>query len=296
MSLEVQMVVVDSLKIDDHSAQHPDFTDFETDYLTDSEFQELYNLDPLVKKEADDIENLTVQIFARLAILTDEQKRSDIEAAVSTVETSTLSQGSTSDSTKSVLTPDIFNSQMFGASLKLRPFRKDTNFFDEDPTVSLQTHQVANNIFSTLGKILFGYEAFDSSRDNRSINKMKEDLRDDHLTWNTGLSQHYQRTFNLKMDFTFNQAEKILKVKQKIYQSAYYQRITLYAFLILSSVGKLISQRLVTVLGLVASSITLIFMLTKYGTNSMQLAQLTSDLKRSLESVEKEACKYRIYP
>ncbi len=262
-----------------------DYGRFYEDALTDDELVDFFG-SPVSKKsvKVDDIENITVQILSHLQSIADRRNRSDIEAAVAPVN---IKQDPFSAKRDSLLQKSTTS--------RFRPFRKDTNFYDqEDPDQVIHTRNVAQNILSALGKVLFGYEFSDSQQDGRSDEQMEQVLRDDRSFWNGGLKLSYTTALQGRMNTAFDQAEELLKFRQIFTNEVYYYRLTLYATVIVSVVGKLLSQRVMTMLGISAASITLIFMFTQYETNSIRLKRLASDLQRSVEAAESEACRNRV--
>jgi hypothetical protein len=251
-----------------------DFSDYA---IPDDVFNKCF-LSPKV----DDIENITVQMIIHLHKIADRENRSEIEEAI--------------DTTNSFQNSPLITHKSNG-SHRFRPFRKETNFNElEDTGQILSFKHLARNTIAILGNIFFGLEFFESHQDKRTTEKMIQDLKDHEITWNQGLSKHYSDYFNYKlMGHAFAQADELLKNRQNSAKESYYQRITLYALLILSGVGKLTNKSAFAIIGLAASSITLIFMLVHYGTNSFKLSQQSAELKRSLEIAEKEAGVNRLH-
>lgn len=263
---------------------------FSGDYLSDDEFNQLQlsSLSPLPKKvyrkvdtPVDEVETVTMQILLHLQQFADRKNHSEIEAAIAPASNPRIKK-------------DFQVHQRTISSHSVRAFRKDTNFYGhEDLEQPIHTAHVAHNIFSTLGNIFLGYEFSNSQQDSRSPEKMMLALDDDRAAWDR-FQNYYKLPFRRRMIETFSQARDLLKARQIATKEARYQRLTLYASLIMSFVGKLISQKGVTILGLIASSITLLFMLTQYGATSVKLARLSSLLERSVGQAEGEAGIYRL--
>jgi hypothetical protein len=250
--------------------------------LSDEVFTKSFLSDPYDAKKVDDIENITVQIFAHLHSLADRVIRSEIEEALA-------------PPTRSVQSSPVILHKSSG-SQRFRPFRKETNFNErEDNGQTLRIKDVAWNTIAIVQNIFFGVEFFESHKDNRTTEKMMEDLKTDSITWNQGLRKHYSDFFNSKfMMRAFIQADELLKNRQNVAKESYKQRVTLYVLLILSVIGKLKNKSAFTIVGLAASSITLIFMLVHYGMNSFKLSQRSAELKRTLETAENEARSNRL--
>lgn len=264
---------------------------FSGDYLSDEEFSQLLlpSLSPLPKKvnkkvnrPVDEVETVTMQILLHLQQFADRKNRSEIEAAI------------VPSASNPRIKKDFHVPQRTMSTHSIRAFRKDTNFYGhEELEQPIHTAHVAYNILSTLGNIFLGYEFSDSQQDSRSPEKMILALEDDKIAWN-GLQYHYKQQFRNRMEGAFKQARALLEARQAAIKEARYQRLTLYASLILSFVGKLISQKGLTIVGLITSSITLLFMLTQYGATSVKLARLSSLLERSVGQAEAEAGDHRL--
>jgi hypothetical protein len=228
--------------------------------------------------QVDDIENITIQIFAGLHSLADRIKRSEIVDA-------------TKPSNVKLLESYVASTH----SRRFNPLRKETNFYEqEDTEQKIRTKHVVSNILFTLGSIFFGLEFFDSHQDSRTNDEMKQKTTIDKTVWTSFLKNHYKDELNVTMNQAFTKADELLKNRQVYAKKAYYYRLTLYATLTLSLVGKVMKQKVFTILGLAASLITLIFMLILYGTNSLKQARLGADLKKLVEIAEKNAARYRL--
>lgn len=264
----------------DHPKKQTDFDRFKGDAISDEDFERCYLYDsPLMKKiEVDDIENITLQIFTRLHSLADRNKRSEIQAALAPTD-----EGPEIEDDPFLEKTDDFHHNF-------RPFRRETNFYaQEERERAVDTKNVARNIFSVMAKIFLGYEFLTPEQDLRTPDEMKADLNADLRTWYGGLKKHYYEYFNSKMTYAFRQADELLTHRQAYAREAYYHRLTFYATLIISAVGKLTNHRAVAIVGLAASVITLIYMLVHYGKNSYELDKKALQLKLLVELAEKEA-------
>ena len=234
------------------------------------------------QRTMDDIELVRYQIFIHLHSFADRLKRSEIQAAIKNSSTSKQSP---------------FLGYKSSNSHRLRPFRRETNFYEqEDSEQAVRSKHVVWKILTTLGNIFFGYEFIESHQDDSTPDQMISALKVDAVTWYQGLNKYYTPYFNSKVNQAFHQADELLKNRQAYAKEAYYQRIALYALLVFSLIAKLSNHRVFTILGLGMSSVTLIFMLIRYGTISFSLAQLSSDLKWTVEIAEKEALNNLLLP
>lgn len=251
---------------------------------------------PGIKKDKiDQVENITLQILAHLSSIADRQDRSEIEAAISPVKI------------EAPLSPPLYNPPLDRdldlldqkANLPIfyqfqDPFRKETNFNEqEDPEVIINTTNVAYNILSTLGDIFLGYDFFNSGKNTKTDAEMEVQLRDDRTYWFKVLNKNYESHFRIKVADALDRAGFLLKDRQDFAKEAYYHRLTLYATLILSLLGKLLNQKALTIFGLATSSITLIFMLTHYKTKTITLKGDSNKLKNLVATAESLAYRNR---
>lgn len=234
------------------------------------------------QRTLDEIDRVTDQIFIHLHSFADRLKRSEIEAAIAAKNSSTTKKSP-------------FLGYKSNNSHRLRPFRRETNFYEqEDPEQAVRSKHVVWKILTTLGKIFFGYEFIESHQDDSTPDQMIKALKIDSVIWYQELKKHYTHNFKCKVNQAFHQAGELLKNRRAYAKEAYYQRIALYALLVFSLIAKLSNHRVFTILGLGTSSITLIYMLIRYGTTSLSRAQLSSDLKWTVEIAEKEALNNRL--
>lgn len=278
------------------------------DAITDDAFQEaeLYANDSPKnsrKQKPDSIENITVQIFTHICSLVDRDNRQDIEDAIADPnDPFSPSSGKKFKANAKQLSPLLeekieedspFNNR-FNHSHRFRPFQRDSNFSDSDIVHPIHTQNVIRNILSALASLFLGVKLFETHKDQKSLEEMKKTLKNDYFFWSKLLKDHYTTTFQAKMHLIFQHAQELLNNRENDEKIAYYQRLTFYATLIISTVGKLLGQKVVTIVGLVASSITFLFMLTHYGSTSFKQAQQEANLKTAVDNIYHETASHRL--
>lgn len=244
--------------------------DFEGDGLTDEAFNEAQFLalnSPVMKKnDMDKIENITVQIFAHLYSITDQDQREEFKIVP--------------DASSPSLSPPLENSK-FTRSNSLNPSARDTNFYEESSlNQPLHIPNVVSDILSSVAYLFFGWDPL-NQKNKQTPKEMKDNLYKDRIFWDD-LGKHYSVYFQGKMQKVFNKAEKLLENRIKSQQWAFIQRLTLYATLIIAAIGKLSGQNAVLILGLSASAVTFLSMITHYGADSFKQAQQGADLRQSI--------------
>lgn len=271
------------------------------DAISDEDFakaQQLAEASPLMKKrEPDQIENITVQVFTHLCAFTDRDQRKEVEAAVLEVNEDSKENSKSSISKfkakysfskikeafhqarDKINELPYFQSQFkSNYSHQFRPFQDDDLFEEELREEGIPTRNIIRSSLSVLAYLFLGWERFDAKEDDENQKKIEKD----HKVWQERLKPHYSDVFQGEMDLIFAQAEGVSKNRQEQARSVYLQRLTFYAMLIISAIGKLISHRTVMILGLTAASITSIVMIALYGVNSFKQGQLEANLKTSI--------------
>lgn len=258
---------------------------------------------PFKNKAPDWIENTTLQIFTHLCSFADRIKRTDIEAAVKTDNASAPSQLKNTThnfhvffqdmegpvSEKNLHSPKLKTSY----SQKINPYQNDNNFYENEDEGVKGSQSIVRIILSIFTNLFFGWELVDPKRDKRTNKDWKKVLSKDESMWNC-IKINYQDNLHGGMEKVFNKAQKLMGDRIKSEKNVYYHRVTLYAMLIISGVGRLIKNNPVTIFGLVASSITLISMIAQYGMNSFKLTEQGMDLKTSVENIYIETAKNRL--
>lgn len=105
--------------------------------------------------------------------------------------------------------------------------------------------------------------------------------------WRDACSQYYTKNYHKKVHDAFLRASLLFKEKESYSKLSYYQRISLYASLIISTVGKLLNSSAMTFCGLASASLIFLSMIAHYAISQFKLDQESSLLKQSVEIAEK---------
>lgn len=290
----------DSPKPEQKHSEDKDLLRFQTDALSDEDFQNLYLAqfrdDALTDEDfqrlvppptiVDKVENRTIAILTNLATLADGFDRQDIVGATVTA---TVDDHSV-DFLKDDQSDDFYHEHRFN------PFRRDTNFDDqghmEQPANTLKA---IKNLVTALATVLFGVEfSKKGNNDQRSLEQLEDNFKSDKAIWNKDLSKQYKDYFDRNMNETFSRAEILINERRYYRKIVYYQRVTLCATTILAATGLITGKKALTYIGLSASLITFIYMIALYGSSSFKLANLASEIQTSTGFLEKIGSTYRI--
>jgi hypothetical protein len=237
---------------------------------------------PSIKRpEADRIENITVQIFAHLYSIADQVQRTEVENAVA------------SNISYSPSSPQLENFKFTHAEI-LHPSARETNFFEENNLEQpLSIQNIVSDILSSASYLFCGWNLFNHHMNNPTPQEMKSTLYKDNKFWKEGLKRHYSKPFAAEMKKVFRIADKLLQSRIEDEKWAFIQRLTLYATLIIAAIGKLSGHKAVLIFGLSAVALTLLFMITHYGTASFKQDQQGADLRQSINRVYSTAVQHR---
>lgn len=251
--------------------------------------------DSFYTKKEDSIENITVQIFAHLCSFADRFNRSDVEAATTStphesigLSNSIYSLTSSSQEEDAIVSPTPIYSHC------LRPFQRETNFYRDDNEPPIHIRNVVRHIVSGFTRIFFGWELIDKQKDPRTFEEMITILAKDRTVWKKKLREYYSPGFQYQMNTIFSKADELAKERKYDKKLAYIQRVTFYATLIIFLIGKLKGQKAVSILGLIASSATFLFMVIYHGKISFKQSQQEIDLKDAIERLYPKTALHRI--
>lgn len=249
------------------------------DAVLDKEFDEAIRfakVSPSVKKGVpDDIENITVQIFAHLYELANWSKCKEGE------------------DWEAILAGCSPSPKKFSSSKSSRFLQAESNFSDDSYLdYPIHADNSISNLLNAISEIFFGMR-FDKEKTQKTPIEIEVVLKKDRVTWKT-LRLNYTPYFRLKMKQVFQNARELLKERIKDNKIALYCRIAFYAGLIISVVGTLTSKKFVALIGISASLITSGYMIVRYAIASLRQAQHESNLKLSIDSIYYEAAKHRL--
>lgn len=215
------------------------------------------------------INNLTFEAFSHLEALANGRK---LDAKISSLETQYTSD-----------TQATFFDRKSSNAYPLSSFKKETNFDDQDSLDRpIRTLEAISNLFSTVVKVLFGYEFFKPGQDRRTLEEKKKGLEKEIYFWKGLSNKHYDRPYSNKLKEAFEEARVLLDHQTKFLKEIKFQRITLLALGMLTLVGVLLSKRALTYLSFSAALINLVYMFTRYGLSSYMQTKLADDLKSSV--------------
>lgn len=232
-----------------------------------------------VPQELDDIEGITLQIFTALYSIADRKERKDIEDVIAYPTPYEPESISETHETKS------------SRSHQFRPFQKDSNFYSDDFDPSLHSPNLMQRIVSILADLFLGIEL--AEQKHQTQEEMDDMLKKNYMIWQYSLKEHYTTYFQDKIQAAFREAEELVARRGFDEKIAYLQRITFYATLIITMIGKLVDHRRLAMFGTIASSITFLFMIVHYGTTSFREAQEAVSLKCNVDLIYYEASEYR---
>lgn len=261
-------------------------------------------LAPLKPAEVDKVEDLTLRMFTHFQTIADRIPRSAIEAAIG--ENLAKNQDGVQkkqevqqvqDGAKNLDSPNL-------DYVQFRPFGNETNFewgiFNQNHHNS-QIGELTSTIFRILKDIFFGGDPTISNLrhkdlDHRTPDEMGKMLITDHTIWNCemGLKDSYSEYFRSKMTHIFSQARDLLLGRKRYARNHFYQRITFYALLVITTCGKLMNQKVLQTSGLIFSAVTLFWMIKDYRSYFFKQRDQIHKLKSDLEEAYKEAPANRI--
>jgi hypothetical protein len=244
-------------------------------------------------KQADGIENATLSIFIHLCSLADGKERKSIEAAIAPIDDVINSLKLSDDD--AINSPKLSENPKLNLSQRRRHFPypyKDTNFDYNDFEDSIHTGNVIHNLFTRFAEIFLGWRFIRSGEETKSIEQLRKRLSNDHTFWEKNLKKFYTESFQISMNEIFKKAEKVLEDRSHHERRAFLQRVTFYASLIISIVGKLLKQPTFTRLGIAAASITLIFMVTN--PRYFEQTAKETDLKNAIDLACKQGRSHRL--
>lgn len=225
--------------------------------------------------QVDDIERITTQVLAALQSVADRRKRDDIQEAMTIREDN--------------------ETEIEDRSLQKHAFQKDTNFNKSTSSLHhVPTLNMLYKVYVIIKNIFLGREVLGCHDDSRTPNEMKKGLFIHFTSWKQLLTPHYQEPFNGNITNAFLQADKLLVERQNYLKISFYQRISLYALLIIAIVGKLKNKKIITAFGLLLASVNVVGIVTYYAVSFFNQTQQGTALKDAIEKAEKEAAKNRI--
>lgn len=259
---------------------------------------------PSVKKKVPDfIENLTLQIFSHLCSLADRVKRADIafvgkldeKSFASRLKNKNYSHPSLfqekdrTNSEKNLNTPKLKTTY----SQKIGSFQNENGFYENEEEEVKSSRSTVYNILSIATTLFLGWELYDPKKDQRPIKICADEIEKDEVTWKL-FKNNYSDFFQVRMDNIFTQAKDLIEFRKRNEKIDLFLRITLYATLIISGVGKLVKNNTVAIAGLAASSLTLMIMIGNYALNSFKQSEYGTSLKSSAENIYTKIAIHRI--
>lgn len=249
------------------------------DAIPDEEFEkaEQYaKVSPYVKKGVpDDIEKVTLQLFAHLYELANQTKSEEGEDwdAILKGHSPSPKKHSLSQSTRFLQYESNFS---------------DDSYIDYIP----QPENSLSNLLNAVSEIFLGTR-FDYEEKQKTAFEMDDTLKKDQITWKN-LRVHYSDYFQTKMSHVFCLARNLLKERIEGDETALYYRIAFYAGAVISIVGMVLNQKFAFISGLSISLIASSYMIVRYATTSLNRMQQESDLKLSIDNIYYEAAKHRL--
>ncbi len=165
--------------------------------------------------------------------------------------------------------------------------RKATNFDHQDELARpVQTLESITHIFSTVVKVLFGYEFSEKPhQDLHTLLAKRKEISLDRRAW-FSIKLSFDEAKRLKMDQALEMANKLLLSREKYVKNIQIQRIILVATTIFSMIFVLLSKKIWTYTGLGACSINAFFMFTQYISSTETQAKLACGLKLLVSGLE----------
>lgn len=237
----------------------------------------------------DDVEDITIQIFAHLLTLSDGIKRDEIEKAI-------LLPGKEISSFSLKRLQSLQSQYLKKQSLNFPPYQTGTNFYEKEGDSSEGSTPLvgAKNIYAIVTDLFLGRRIYSLQEDRRSALELSASLKLDMNTWNAKIREYYKDPFQDEMKNIFNKAKERINIKKNFEKTIYCNRITFFSTLGLSIFAKITSFKKIFVVGFVAFSVNLIFMVIYYGKSSFKLSEQGASLKASVNKSYEKALLARL--
>lgn len=235
------------------------------------------NSPSLKKRSPDDVENITLGIFANLCEVVDGKERREVKSAVTPL---------SSDSPTPLKKHHSHSSRFLQDS--------ESNFSSDDFGSPINSQTVIQNIFHGIAEIFFGWDVFTIHPHAKTTEEMGDMVRKDKITWKTLCKQgHYSDYFQAQMQSIFKDADELLAERTKEEQATNSQRISFYAGFIIAAVGKLLGHTYLAAAGFATASIIFVFMASQYISSSFSQRPRELKLAATIAAAYHDAAKHR---
>lgn len=181
--------------------------------------------------------------------------------------------------------------QEFQYERSIYPFRRDTNFDEQDfSTRSSHPLSSVKTVISALADLIFGFPFFVKNKSEETLILLKAD----QIEWNDRLSRFYPSSFNEKVSYAFASGSDLIKQRISFEKSLRFKRLILIANALFASITFIIGKRensfpliILGFSGLAAGTVWFFYMVTNYVTSKLRQTDLESEMRLAVVNVQK---------